>query len=262
MGAFAPDILIFDVDGVLLDVRQSFPEVIRQSVLIGWKKFADGIVDSAGYTREHEWVLKRHGAFNDDYTIPWVLLNIALASGSKKLSEAFPSPARLANLIAGMKGDAVAWVKENYGDRIPREKMLDTAWNLYVGDADHDGLHRLEKPLVHMNWKDMPLPVGVYSGRNQTEWKLGKEKLGWLDFPPEQAILYDSYVRKPSPRGIEILTERMGAHAPLFFGDTASDVQALKAFGGKGDFVAIGDMLPEQRHYPDVQTALEDIFHI
>ena len=135
-------------------------------------------------------------------------------------------------------------------------------WKLYVGDGETAGLNMLETPLVNTNWKDMPLPVGIYSGRNTVEWGLAKEKLGWNDFPQDRAILYDSGVRKPSPRGIEILAERIGFSSPLFFGDTGSDLQALRAFKGNGSFVAIGDQLPEEKGYPSVQAALEDIFSI
>ena len=38
MTAFSPDALIFDVDGVLLDVRKSFPEMIRRTITTLWEK--------------------------------------------------------------------------------------------------------------------------------------------------------------------------------------------------------------------------------
>ena len=95
-----PDCLIFDVDGVLLDVSRSFPEVIRLCVFEGWEKFCGGVSDSGGYTAEYERLLKRHGGFNDDYDIAWVLLSISEASGAKKLSEAFPSFEKLEREIS------------------------------------------------------------------------------------------------------------------------------------------------------------------
>ena len=90
---FKADALIFDIDGVLLDVARSFPEVIRQAVFGGWEKFCGGISDTPGYNAGHERVLKRHGAFNDDYDIAWTLLSMAAASGEKLLSKALPRKA-------------------------------------------------------------------------------------------------------------------------------------------------------------------------
>ena len=101
---FKADALIFDIDGVLLDVTRSFPEVIRQAVFGGWEKFCGGISDTPGYNAGHERVLKRHGAFNDDYDIAWTLLSMAAASGEKLLSKALPrSPGATAIPTAGIR---------------------------------------------------------------------------------------------------------------------------------------------------------------
>lgn len=261
MTEFAPDALIFDVDGVLLDVRGSFPEMIRQTVVKGWELHG-GSVDSEGYTEAHERVLKRHGAFNDDYTIPWVLLNIAKASGRQKLSEAMPSPEQLYDMIQGPKANVIDWVETNFGSGIGFSEIQAIGWKLYAGDQNNKGLYNKETPLVSTNWKDMPLPVGIYSGRNSIEWTFAQEKLSWRDFPISNTVLYDTGVRKPSPLGIEILSKRMGFKRPVYFGDTASDVQALRAFGPGGSFIAIGDLLPEEKSFPSAQAALEAVFSI
>ncbi len=261
MTAFSPDALIFDVDGVLLDVRKSFPEMIRRTITTLWEK-RGGEADSEGYNSEYEWVLKRHGFFNDDYIIPWVLLCMALASGEKKLSLALPSPARLADMIKNSGSDVEEWTRRNFGDEIKLLTVQEEGWGLYAGDGRNPGLYNLEVPLVSTNWKDMPLPVGIYTGRNTAEWALAKATLGWQDFPLSQTILYDTGVRKPSPLGIEILSDRMGFKRPMFFGDTASDAKALRAYDSNGLFTAIGNLLPEEKSYPSAQAALNDIFGI
>ena len=51
---FKVDALIFDIDGVLLDVTGSFPEVIRQAVSTGWERFCGGASDVPGYNAGHE----------------------------------------------------------------------------------------------------------------------------------------------------------------------------------------------------------------
>ena len=83
---FSPDCIIFDVDGVLIEAGRSFPEMIRMTVESEWES-AGFSADAPGYSERHNKVLKRHGSFNDDYDIVWVLLNISASKGEGKLSK-------------------------------------------------------------------------------------------------------------------------------------------------------------------------------
>ena len=243
---------IFDVDGVLLDVRRSFPEVIRQAVIQMWRA-RGGTVDSDGYGPEHEFVLKRHGAFNDDYDIAWTLLSMAAASGSLKLSEAFPDARRLAEEIHTMDGPLAQWVSNRYGCGVPRDKTRAFCAELYGSHGC--GLHLLETPMLSRHYSKLGVPCAVYTGRNALEWELAKESLGWEDFPDELVIHSDSGIKKPSPEGLEILSGRLGAEDIVFFGDTASDLQAWQRFG-RGHFAAIGNLLTDaEEHFDSTEEA-------
>ena len=242
---FKADALIFDIDGVLLDVTRSFPEVIREAVERGWTRFCGGQLDCAGYGPELEWVMKRHGGFNDDFDLAWTLLSIAASSGEKKLSRALPSPERLALELRDFREPLVDWVHEKYGSLVPRGETRAMCAKLY-GDPE-TGLYRLEEPMLARRWDKLGLPVAIYSGRNSYEWQLAKKRLGWEDFPDELIIESDSGILKPSPVGLEILCERLGSSSPVFFGDTGSDMMAQAAFG-RGLFAAVGRLLPEAEH--------------
>lgn len=260
---FNPDALIFDVDGVLLDVRNSFPEVIRLSVLEGWQSFCGGIVgvarcanDAPGYTPEHARILKQHGAFNDDYDIVWVLLSMAAGTGESALSKAFPSPERLIGELQSLDGDLVAWTLSRYGERVPRDKIREVCMRRYFSE-----LYTRELPMLRCHWGELPLPTAIYTGRNGAEWILAKKALGWEDFPDRLVVHSDSDIKKPSPEGLRLLCERLGASKPAFFGDTRSDMMAAQAFG-KGYFVAIGDLLPDvQFIYETPERALEALLN-
>ena len=241
---FKADALIFDIDGVLLDVTKSFPEVIRRCVADGWEKFCGGVTDCEGYGPKHEWVMKRHGSFNDDYDLAWTLLSMAAASGEKLLSRALPSPERLAEELADFRAPLVGWVLGKYGGLVPRDESRAMCAVLYGGA---DGLYKLEKPMLTRRWDELGLPVAIYSGRNAYEWELAKKALDWEDFPDERIIHSDHGILKPSPEGLEILCERIGASSPVFFGDTASDMKAQAAFG-RGRFAAVGRLLPEAEY--------------
>jgi len=257
-GMPAPDLLIFDIDGVLLDVRRSFPEVIREAVSEGWQRFCGGDSDCQVYDSAHERVMKRHGGFNDDFDLAWALLEICCASGEKKLSRAFPSPEKLAAEVAGCQDDVPGWACERYGNLAPRDKVRSLCCELY-GYGGRGGLHELETPLLRTRWNKLPLPVGIYSGRNLIEWGFAKESLGWEDFPLENVIHSETGVLKPSPEGIEILCKKFGAKCPAMFGDTASDLQAWQNCG-KGFFVAIGGLLPEAEYmFENTQDAVDEV---
>ena len=156
---FKADALIFDIDGVLLDVTKSFPEVIRRCVADGWEKFCGGVTDCAGYGPEHEWVMKRHGSFNDDYDLAWTLLSMAAASGEKLLSRALPSPERLTEELADFRAPLVEWVLGKYGGLVPRSESRAMCAELY-GDPER-GLYRLEKPALSRRWDELGLPVAI-----------------------------------------------------------------------------------------------------
>lgn len=249
---FNPDALIFDVDGVLLDARNSFPEVIRLSVLEGWENYCGGISDSPGYTPEHARILKQHGAFNDDYDIVWVLLAMAAATGESALSKAFPSPERLTSELQTLDGELEAWTLSRYGERTPRYEIREMCMRRYFSE-----MYMLESPMLRCHWRELPLPTAIYTGRNGEEWILGKKALGWEDFPDRLVVNSDSGIKKPSPEGLRLLCERLGVSKPVFFGDTRSDMLAAEAFG-KGYFVAVGDLLPDARFiYETPERALE-----
>lgn len=239
-----PDSLVFDVDGVLLNVEKSFPEVIRLCILEGWEKFCGGVSDGIGYTKEHERILKRHIAFNDDYDIAWTLLTMSAYKNNLSLSKSFPSPQELQEELTTFSGTVPDWVLSRYGELVSRLEVREYCNNLYCGTKTREGLYNLETPMLSCHWKELPLPVSIYTGRNLTEFELAKKSLSWQDFPIELVIHYDTGIKKPSPVGLEVLCNKMNSSNPYFFGDTASDMMSQEAFGF-GKFIAIGDLLPE-----------------
>jgi len=254
------DALIFDVDGVLLDVSKSFPEVIRTSIIDAFVRYCNGEVDCVGYTPEHEQLLKLHGAFNDDYDLAWALATITAANGHNKLSQAFPTVEKLSLELKTFSGDVKSWVTERYGMLIPYAEFRAHCNDLYLGTKEKKGLHLLETPLLNSDWEALPLPAALYTGRDLPELECAFESLQWRNFPQELIIHRETGICKPSPRGLEILCERLGAKNPLYFGDTASDLMAFNAFG-KGTFVAIGTLLPNvSLRFANCDDALKNIF--
>ncbi len=246
------DMIVFDVDGVLLDTSRSYPCVIREAIRWGFGHFLGGISEGGGFTMEHFHVSKHHPAFNDDYDIAWGLLSAAADDGRR-----LPSPDRWADILSGFAGtDVIEWVRHSFGEPIDRQVVRDLCEELYFGNAelrrirgvapkylpDASGFWREERPMLSSHWTELPLPAGIYTGRSAPELVLALRTLKWEDLPEERAVTADSGVLKPSPEGFRLLGRALGGDMPLYFGDAESDRAALAAYG-RGTFVAVGDIL-------------------
>lgn len=265
------DALIFDVDGVLVDVSESYFAVIQTSIQWAWGFTPGHRSDQMAFTHDHYRTTKRHPAFNDDYDIAWAFLCASLASKERDLSRAIPSVQTWEKLLENFKGtDLIGWVKNSFDEGINRLEVRRLCEDLYLGEkmcreilartprlSGLSGLWKVEKPLITRNWKEIPLPAGIYTGRPWPEMQLALKVLGWEDFPRNRIIVPEDGYAKPSPDGLGILCERMGRENPLFLGDTESDRSAFKAFG-RGTFAAIGDILTDAPlRFDSAEKALE-----
>lgn len=242
---------------MLIDTGSSFIDAVKRGVESEWRR-AGFVVDADGYGEELYEVFKTHGSFNDDYAIAWCLLNISAqrADASKKLSQALPSASELAKIVSTCRGRCVEWLRDNYEEFFELDHVRALCENIYLGCAGEPGASSSERPMLDVHWSALPLPVYIYTGRDSKEWAAGKKTLGWIDFPDERAVLFDSGMLKPSPAGLEYICKKFGHSNPLFFGDTMSDKLSHIAFG-RGEFVAIGKILQgEANRFDNVKQAL------
>ncbi|MDR1377772.1 MAG: HAD family hydrolase [Synergistaceae bacterium] len=251
-----PDLLIFDVDGVLLNTQDSFLVATAETVRWCWGNLMGGVVDCEGYNLDYFSRCKAHPAFNDDSVVAWTLLRFMGKTGRKSMKDALPSLDQWEKDLKDLDLTA-ARQEKTWGTikALPQREVAYVLEEFYYGKEDYlalrgtpkygigqEGLWIRESPGTLKNWKDMGLPVGIYTGRTQGEVTLAQRSLNWLDFPREMLISSDDGILKPSPVGLSTLCERTGAQFPMFFGDTASDKEAWLAFG-KGAFVGIGPIL-------------------
>lgn len=263
------DLIVFDVDGVLVDASRSFPAVVARCLDWAWTRVLGRIPDGGGFSFEHFAATKTHPAFNDDYDIAWAAVSCAASSPSPLLSESLPPPGEWRAILEGAGEDIEGWVRDSFGVTVPRDLIRDACGEMYFGGDGYEslglalryttrrgGLWEEETPLADFHWRDLPLPAGIYTGRTRAELALGLKVIGWEDFPPRMVVSSDDGILKPSPLGLSLLCERAGAGAPLFLGDAESDREAARAFG-RGSFGAIGCFLPyEPRSFKDPSEAL------
>lgn len=267
------DLLVFDVDGVLIDTRSSYPSVIRAAIQWGWNLMLGGKADCTGFSMEHFRISKRHPGFNDDYDIAWALVTVAAAqareTGDLRLSRAMPSPGEWESILEGFPPSGiVAHAKSRYGDPVGRDGLRALCEEMYLGEKfagtprltkAKRGLWHAEKPLLNCHWSDLSRPAAIYTGRFLPELELALARLGWEDFPIDRIVTPETGISKPSGEGFARLCRTTGTRNPVYFGDTESDRESLRRFG-KGTFVAIGNLLPEETcRYDLVSEALMDL---
>ena len=272
------DLLVFDVDGVLIDTRNSYMLATAEAVRWCWKNFLVGHVDCEGYTREYFNLSKMHPAFNDDSAIAWVMLRAMGRTGRKSMKEAFPSLEAWKKELDEFAHDTA--LEELACDDAQTPTLFevrDVLEGIYYGDEAYaecigkaakyvggEGLWKMERPGTSRDWKTLGLPVSIYTGRTRDEMTLAFKILTWHDFPDKMLICSNDGILKPSPEGLAVLCERSGAKNPAFFGDTASDRATWTAFG-KGNFIAIGPILEASSrsegffHFDTLEEALSSL---
>jgi HAD superfamily phosphatase len=260
------DLLVFDVDGVLVDVSASYPRVVSEAVRFYCTRFAGlgGAEAPAGsppddpappqdgrfVSPEETALFKRAGGFNSDWDLAWAACLFAVwrsrDPGAPSL-EAFTAevrrlgggPAGARAVLRERASPPVAAAVEGACDRNLIERVC---CELYGGDDGCEamfgfrpafragpGLYRHEFPLVRPEeLAPWAGRLAVYTGRNdgETEFALRLADLAEL-FPPECRVTSSGPWRKPDPGGLRALARRLGARAAIFAGDNVDDCETV-----------------------------------
>lgn len=248
------DLLVFDVDGVLVDVSASYPQAISEAVNFYCAHVA-GLGAAPRIAPEDTALFKRAGGFNSEWDLAcaaclfalWSALDPASAppldrfteeirrwggglAAARAVLEAW-APARVAAEVAARyDGELVARLcHEFYGGADGCEPMFGIAPRYHRGE----GLYRRERPLLGPeDLADWAGHLGLYTGRNdgETEFALRLAGLGGL-FPPAARVTADSPWHKPDPGGLRLLVDRFRPRAALFAGDNVDDAVAAARYG-------------------------------
>ena len=268
------DALIFDVDGVLVDANDTYLQVIQEAL----KTFLNLPETTPGkrcFSPLQYRTAKGHPSFNDDYDLAWfglcALLEVRQSPRAAEEEDQGMPPEIWGKLLRECPSEnALAWIEARFPGAPSRKEIRTLCEEIYFGETYYEntgkkplhpsgkGLWKKDTPLVEWHWSDLPLTSGIYTGRPETELRLALEILGWEDFPLSRRITPDSGISKPSPKGLEILAERMESRNPAFFGDSQSDLQAFQAYG-KGSFFAIGSLIRHGPRYSSLDAALESL---
>ncbi len=238
------DGVVLDVDGVLVDVADSYRRAIVDSV----ETVYGDTIPKAGVQ-----AFKEAGGFNNDWEVTdaAALFVLARREGLGLTLQQFTTT--IADMGGGL-GAAQSVVGEELTPA-HRERVL-AAWDrdrlravfqqLYLGaeryaafegdtaDLEVDGYIEDEPVLVSpetVTTLTGQFAVGILTGRPAREAAIALERAG-LDIPQEHRMTMDDWTGgKPNPAGLITLAERLEADTIAYAGDTQDDIRTAVRAG-------------------------------
>ncbi|MGB9986751.1 TIGR01548 family HAD-type hydrolase [Salarchaeum japonicum] len=232
------DAVVLDVDGVLVDVADSYRRAIVESIesVYGETIPKDGIQS-----------FKDAGGFNNDWTLTdaAALFVLAKREGLSMSLDGFTDEigkrggglsAAEAVVEAALPADAEERVRDDWEP----ERLRETFQELYLGSELYREIEggeptRETRGFIH----DEPVivesetiarltseyAVCVLTGRPEAEAEIALERVG-LEVPVERRFTMDDWEEgKPHPRALVALAERCDADSVVFVGDTLDDIE-------------------------------------
>ncbi len=218
--------VVFDVDGVLIDVSESYDLATKLTAEHFLRLMGKNIAVDVEWLRK----LRRRGGFGDDFKLSEALVILTLA-GEREIDE----------------GTSIEDLRERYGVAL-EEREVERVFNeLYLGR-----LWRREKPILKtelLRELEKRFKVGVVTGRSREEMALAEKIIGYRF---ENVVTRELHL-KPDPRALWYLVRGENG---VYIGDTANDERLVENYRrkyGEFDFIMVG------RDVDDVNEAIKVI---
>ncbi|MCX7794954.1 MAG: hypothetical protein N2380_00305 [bacterium] len=250
-----PEVIVFDIDGVLIDTSMSFKCAVSRTVQYYMTKVLEYEDTGILIQPEEVQLFKLAGGFNDD----WMLSQSAIlffiykslkfgAKDTNSIRLLPPSLIEFTNSVS-YEGEGLKKTKEylisldgnilcKAEEKIDKNLVVRIFQEIYAGSGymkrlygsdpilgTEEGLWRNEKVILDKSLLLKDMFYGIYTGRTATETELALEILK-IEIPPEAIITMNSSIVKPDPRGLEIIREYYKKDILAFIGDSMDDILA------------------------------------
>ncbi len=254
------DLVVFDVDGVLVDVSQSFPVMICEVVTQYLRELGFTGSGPALTPEETRW-FKTAGGFNSDWILAEAAVLFFLAKGEHGgrqawdvLSQAPPRLREVLREVARLGGGLTGFRRTLFQDlsreaaarvdaAVDRARIERLAQEFYAGPESQavygitaetyrgPALMASERPLVGDG--DLPprLAYGLYTGRTAGETAAAIRLTGiGARLTPSAIVNADMGVSKPSPAGLVWAASAVAPRVLLYVGDNLDDWDAAARY--------------------------------
>ena len=247
------DAVVLDVDGVLVDVADSYRRAIVESVD---RVYGDTIPKAAVQA------FKNAGGFNNDWelTDAAALFVLARREGiDRSLSDFTTAVEGMGGGLAAARSVVAEELTPAARERVlqdwDRNRLRETFQALYLGEDRYRELEGGDPPLSAPGYiHDEPVlvtadtvaaltdrwPVGVLTGRPAAEAEIALDRAG-LRVASDHCFTMDDWPgTKPDPGALLSLAERFDADRVAFAGDTLDDVRTAANATGADDRTYLG----------------------
>ncbi len=255
------DAVVFDVDGVIIDVHHSYPYVICAA--------ADHYLRSIGFYGEKASVVpaetvffKAAGGFNSDWTLAQAIVlcylvkaEVTTSRNLDGLSAASPDLETIAR-AAGEYGGGIEGLRQALETLLELHDWLEVeaAWDrpqitrlcqgFYAGSESPivfgvtdpvitgPGLMMQEKPILPRTvLEEAGLSYGLYTGRNYGETLKAMELAGMQGMFRREAMMTETEgLKKPNPEGLSRIASVLRPRLMVFCGDNLDDWQTASRY--------------------------------
>ncbi len=261
------DTIIFDIDGVLVDVKLSYHKTIRDTVQYYFKNIVKmplmeiDLVDSTILMN-----FKMVGGFNDDWELCAAIILFYLWKSEEyqlqSARELKDKPPLISDFVKQYLSDGgglpkmIDWIRGNsdYADQIfslwNKEIIFQLAKECYAGQKHcfnfyhfqpsiikkQEGNIEQESILFEATLEDRlrKFQVGIYTGRNRGETSYIVGKIGWKRWlSPKMIVTREDNIKKPSPAGLKLLLDKNFSRRGLYIGDTRDDLLTVQNLNRK-----------------------------
>jgi HAD superfamily hydrolase (TIGR01548 family) len=259
------DTVLFDIDGVLLEVSRSIRKVNCLAVAAYLRTLPGWIAPDDLLTSQDIEQFKEAGGFNDDWDLTFALVLLYLhkwrrygTSDAAALHPLSPTVAEYTSDIAQRGGwlrsaEAVARSADDAAlppwpsDWYDKPRIQQFFQELWAGDQcpriygftpqyfPGSGWIRLDTPLLDPSLVPAGVKLGAVTGRTLAEAQFALELVGVTDrisLPGDQGITKDDELYKPEPWGMRRILTRLESKVALYIGDTIDDLRTVLNFRG------------------------------
>ena len=234
------DAVVLDIDGVLVDVENSYRRAILESI----ERVYDRTIRKADIQQ-----FKDAGGFNNDWELTYAAALYVLAANEGYGNSIDEFTDEIAAQGGGLEAAETA-VQDELGaratqrvlNRWDREQLRNVFQQLYLGADLYRGLEGGDPDIETRGFiHDEPLlldddtrehllenyDVGIVTGRPEAEAEIALERVGLeADIPLEHRFTMDDWEQgKPHPHALTTLADRFDAETVVFVGDTLDDVR-------------------------------------
>lgn len=244
---FSVDVVVLDVDGVLIDVRESFREAVRETVVAVQRSM--GVTEPWRPSHEDILVFKRAGGFNDDIDLGIALSAIGAAGRAADTAGIARAVERHGGGLAALRSAAPDL------PRVAGRDVLRTFDDLYWG-----GLIDRERMLVPRDFPRLLRDAGaravaLVTGRTPRELHAAISRLGWAQ-DDLCHVLTGDVVRKPDPACLDVIAQHCNPRSMVYVGDVRDDWELVRRWraerpdGVPARGILVGDDAEMERYRP------------